>query len=144
VAEFWDWYDAVLGALTPSWVPSYQADLVPAVSVGPADTELVIEAMEYTTRSFPLTARRRLALIPSTGGAVTARTVTASVDNLDGTETLTLNAAAGATITAGYGLLSFLRLMCLADDPVTLEWSHLGHAHTTLGFREEPYAVAVP
>jgi len=144
VATVWDWYDAVLGALTPSWVPSWQADLVPAADVGPADTALVIEACDYTARSFPLAARRRLALLASTGGSVVARTVTNAVDNLDGTETLTLNAAAGVTLTPRHGLVSFRRLMVLEDDPVTLDWLTAGRARAALAFREEPYAVAAP
>lgn len=137
VADFWTWYDAVLGALTPSWVPNWQAALRLASAATAADNTLTIKAVNYTDRWFPDESRRHLALIASPSSIVHRR-VTNAVDNLDGTETLTLDAVTGVALSPSYSLVALMHYARLADDPVTVVWDGPEHASVDLRFTELP------
>jgi hypothetical protein len=63
--------------------------------------------------------------------------VTDAIDNGDGTETLTLEAAP-ASRSRSTTMLAYLVLARLADDDVELLWYHYGVAETTLRFVELP------
>jgi hypothetical protein len=65
---------------------------------------------------------------------VTHCTVTGSVDNGNGTETLTLNTAAPSTTS----LVSWLRKVRLAEDTLTIAWQNSALASCTL------HAVEIP
>lgn len=137
IADLWDWYDDRAGRLNPCWVPTFQADLIPTGAIASGDTSLTVSYCGYTVYQFPDESRKHLALIQP-DGTVVHRRVTASVDNGDGTETLTLDDAAGADLAAGYGLVSFMRYCRLAEDVLEVPYTRQGFAEVTLQFREIP------
>lgn len=142
LTELRTWFAAVQGQYGACWVPSYQADLVPAAGDGPAvlaalagATTLTLPlgpAGGYTERLFPHEARRHVAAFAADGTVTHLRVTDATADAT--TETLTLS----APLPAGTVLLSWLRYMRLADD--TLELSRVTATVTecTLRFVELP------
>lgn len=138
------WYDSVEGAATAFWMPSYQRDLRLAVDTAAASATVVIQRAGYVTHLFPFEARRHLAFI-AYSGTVIHRRVTAAVDDGAGagTETLTLDAALTNGWLAGYGsgILSVLRLVRLAEDPLQVRHLRAGVAEVTLALRELPGEV---
>ena len=96
IAALVSWFHSVRGAYRAFWWPTWHADMIPVGEIS-GDT-LTIAWMGYTARLFEFEARRHLAFIPYTG-AVLHRRVIDAVDNEDGTETLTLNAAVAGTIS---------------------------------------------
>lgn len=140
VRALWTWYAGRIGALNPTWVPSFQLDVSPTGTIQPTDTTITIQAIDYTARLFPHEARRHLALIPAVG-QVTHRRVTAAVNNGNGTETLTLDAQAGVTLGTGYGLVAVLRYARLAEDALEVGWQHPELAQAAPRFQELPWAV---
>lgn len=131
VASVVAWFDGLKGSLAAFYLPSYMADLTVVSGLG--TTSLVITDIDYTSRLFPLANRKHLACI-TPSGAVTHCTVTASVDNGNGTETLTLNTAAPSTTS----LVSWLRKVRLAEDTLTIAWQNSALASCTL------HAVEIP
>jgi hypothetical protein len=138
------WYDSVYGACRTCWLPSYQHDLVPATDMAAESDTLVIRRIGYTDRLFPSLARRHLAFLTFAGG-LTHRVVTAAVDDgaAAGTETLTLDDTVATAYPADRtgGMISVLRLVRLADDPVEVAHHRAGLAETELAFRERPGEV---
>lgn len=137
VRTWWQFYEGRLGALSACWLPSYAADLVPTATVLNTDTSITVVATGYPSLAFPDEARRHLALI-APNGTVVHRRVTAAVDNGNGTETLTLDAAAGVTLPFPEGMLSYCHYARLADDVVELAWLSPEVAEATLTWREVP------
>jgi len=134
--DLWAWYDSVLGALTPSWVPSWQAAAQLSAAVASASNTLVIRAMGYTARWFPDESRRHLAIITAPD-VIAHRRVTEAVDNGDGTETLTLNAVVGVNLRAET-LVSLMHYARLEQDALALVWQDPDLATAELRFRELP------
>jgi len=111
----------VRGRQKPFLLSTYQHDLVAASN--PAGTSLIVEgppttgAADYVTDWWPSLAHRRLHIV-DTAGASSYRAVTAAVDNLDGTQTLTI-----ASLTATVARISFLELCRFDTDEVVTEYS---------------------
>jgi hypothetical protein len=125
------WFDGLKGSLAAFYLPSYQQDLTVVSGLG--TTSLVISNIAYTSRLFPLANRKHLACI-TPSGAVTHCTVTGSVNNGNGTETLTLNTASPSTAS----LVSWLRKVRLAEDTLSVAWYHNTQATCTLRVVEIP------
>lgn len=140
IAALDTWFDSVKGRFTSFWMPTYVADLKLTADVGSSDTTITISAMGYTARYFPNEPRRHLAFI-SADGTITARRVTASVDNGDGTETLTIASSLGSAFPRSAGLLSFLLLLRLADDEITVTRSAAAFGECVLSCLELPAEV---
>lgn len=143
IREFRAWLDARKGRAVPTWVPTWQQDLSLASDLGAADTEMVIRECGYTTDLFSSPARRHLAFV-SPGGAIACREITDSVDNGDGTETLTLASAVGSAFLAGgpgAGLVSFLTLCRLESDAAEIHYLTPTLAECALRFVEIPDEV---
>lgn len=138
------WYDSVEGAATAFWIPSYQRDLRLAVDTAAASDTVVIQRAGYVSHLFPFEARRHLGFV-GYDGSVIHRRVTAAVDDGAGagTETLTLDAVLTNGWLAGYGsgIVSVLRLVRLAEDPITIRHLRAGVAEVTLALRELPDEV---
>lgn len=135
VATLWSWYDRVLGALGAVWVPSWHDALTLAAPVADDATAFVVAASDYTALQFPRVSRRQLAIVGA-DGAVSRRLITASVDNGDGTETLTTDLAPFRALTPGLDMLAQLRTMRLTDDAVEVAWLAPDYAEATLAFTE--------
>jgi hypothetical protein len=109
-----DWFDGVRGSWKSFYWPTGQYDMTPTATTS---TSMTILSIGYTARLFPIAARRMLAFTGWDGASV-LRTVTASIDNGDGTETLALSAAPPGS----YAAVSLALLMRVADDTITYSW----------------------
>jgi predicted phosphodiesterase len=85
--------------------------------------------------------RRYLAFIPTDGTANVYRKVTASVDNGDGTETLTLDTSTGKAFPMASTQVSFLVFARLASDEPEIHWISTDLATAILEVEEIPAEV---
>lgn len=118
LSEFYGWMDARQGKQSPVWVASEENDLEVTARSG---NNATINHIGYAARYNVHSARRHLAF-KKTDGSVVYKMVTAAVDNLDGTETLTV---AGAPALVDIAKTSFLRL-CTAPDQFELKYHRDG------------------
>lgn len=135
---------ALRGRLVPCWIPTWMFDLSLTVDRASGDSSLIIEACDYT-RWYAVAdfGRRHLAVIlPGNPHTIIPRRVTSAVDNLDGTETLTLNTTLGVAVPAA-SVVSFLTLCRLASDDVTVRWLDYAAAEVELPLREIPREAPV-
>jgi hypothetical protein len=128
------------GRFRPFWIPSWAADLVLAQDVAATDAGIKIEQMFYSRFYFPSKARRYVALIPATGGGAgkVYRHIIAAVDNGDGTETLTFDAAVGVYFPAASTMVSLLGFVRLGADDLEIEWENTELAYCNLAIQELP------
>lgn len=133
IASLLTWFHGVRGALAPFWWPTWQTDLILAAPIAGATLTIVFTG--YSARLFPFEARRHLAFIPL-AGAIIHRRVLAAVDNEDGTETLTLNAA----VVGDFSFVSFL-LYVRGSDALELAWGSDETAEARLTLTELPREV---
>jgi hypothetical protein len=142
ITDFLHWFAERRGAYKEFWVPTWRRDFQLVSGALAAATTLTVYDTDYTTLGFPLESRKHLAVIVAANGARTVypRRITASVDNGDGTETLTLESAVGVDLDT-HVVLSHLLLCRLADDRADIEWMHKGAAETRLRFVEIPRQV---
>lgn len=137
------WFEStVYGMQKAFWVASYNFDLEPIDDVLPGTFSLDIKYVGYTERFFPYEYRRHLAGIAK-NGAITHVRVEASVDNGDGTETLTLSGGIGIQDSAKNAQISFLKLVRNASDDLTIKYHNPGGAlaECTLSLIELPHEV---
>jgi hypothetical protein len=122
IDEFWDWYDTVLGAFLPFWMPTYQRDFVPLASIGAADLTFNIRDRGYSDLEFPDVNRRTLVAVLANHTLI-KRDIAEAISNGDGTETLTLSSALGVAFTQGRanGICHLLHCR-LNDDKVSVGW----------------------
>jgi hypothetical protein len=140
VASFRAFIDRRRGRLTPFWVPTWDQDLLLAHDVAAADTTIKVAASGYTRYQFPAVSRRDLAFISRAGSLVYAR-ATGSVENGDGTETITFASPIGANLPASKTMISFLVLCRLDQDAIDLEWTSSDHADAVVATAEVPREV---
>jgi hypothetical protein len=129
------------GQLNPFWIPTWDQDLVLNQDVGAADSGIVIKSEFYSRFFFPAEARRFIAFIPMDGSGNVYAKITAAVDNGNGTETLTLGALTGKTFPAATTMVSFLTLVRLEADRVSIKWDSTDHAESLLSLQEVPREV---
>lgn len=128
---FWSWYDGVLGALIPSWIPSWQEDFTLASPLGAGDTNVTVSAVGYV-----LHADRKYLAIVQHPGALAVREILAAT-SAGPNEILQLASSGGLALTPATGhLLSLARYARLQEDPVELAWHRPALAETTLRFIE--------
>lgn len=126
------------GQLNPFWIPTWDQDLVLSANIGVTDTGIVIESEFYSRFFFPNPARRFIAFIPTDGSGNIYREITASQDNGNGTESLTLDSPTGKAFTVGNVMISFLTLARCASDDNEIEWLTADHAEVNLELQEVP------
>lgn len=126
------------GQLNPFWIPTWDQDLVLFQDVLSTDSGIRIKSVFYTRFLFPTPARRFIAFIPIDGSGNVYGKITASHDNGDGTENLTLEVATGKNFGKGSTMISFLTLARLASDSVAIKWSSSEHADAQLELQEVP------
>lgn len=129
------------GRQIPFWIPTWDQDLVLVEDVGSTDTAIRIASEFYTRFFFPNKARRYLAFIPTDGSGNVYAKITGSVDEGDGTELLTLEAATGKNFSKSQTQVSFLTLARLDSDDVEIDWFNSDQAQSTLQLREVPREV---
>jgi hypothetical protein len=119
----------VLGRQGAFLLPTWGPDLL--VSVQPTTTALRVttspvhtDAVNYVTDLFPSAAHRHLQL-RMTDGSIIYRKVNSAVDNGDGTQTLTLDAAVDTSgANPDVSVISLLETCRLADDEVTFTYKN--------------------
>jgi hypothetical protein len=129
------------GQLIPFWIPTWDQDLVLAQDVSSTDTGIKIRSEFYSRFFFPSEARRFIAFIPMDGSGNVYGKITGAVDNGDGTETLTLEALTGKIFPAASTMVSFLTLVRLEADRVSIKWDSADHAEALLALQEVPREV---
>lgn len=133
--------DARKGRLTACWVPTYCWDLSMTQDELSTSASLRVTNVGYGTLLFPYTARKYLAVVQG-NGTFLRRKVSLVTDNLDGTETLSLDAQHGVTLAAASTLVCYLTLCRLDQDLVPIRWIGGGeHAEASIPFREVPREV---
>jgi hypothetical protein len=136
-AAFRDFVYRRAGSLVPFWVPTWREDLTVAQLANSGDSGIVVNACGYTSRMFPDRARRYIAI--RNGQSWIFRKVT-SASSAGATETLTLDAQLGASISAG-AVVSFLVLCRMSDDAASIDWQTTKFAEATTRFTELPKEV---
>jgi hypothetical protein len=126
------------GQLNSFWVPTWDQDLLLAGNIGASDGAFNIESEFYSRFFFPNPARHFIAFIPTDGSSNVYREVTASEDNGNGTETLTLDSPTGKAFAAATTMVSFLTLARLASDNTEIGWMNADLAEASLAFQELP------
>lgn len=102
------------------WVPSWNADLQLASSIGSAETTMTVEWCGYTVFGRKQVNRRDIR-IELLDGTVLYRRITDSAEAGE-TEVLTIDSAPGAAITPGsVRVISFLSYAQMASDAVEIE-----------------------
>lgn len=127
------------GRAVPFWVPSWRVDLPLNADIGANDPSISIVASDYTKYLFNDTnARRHLAFMLNIGQSFVYRKVTATQDNGNGTETLTLETSLGVSAPTASTFISFLYFVRLdVDNPETV-WHNLTVAEAALPIIELP------
>lgn len=126
---------ALNGKRNSLWVPTWLDDLVLASSMGSGATAMVVAWSGYAARIAQATNRRDLR-VELVNGTVLYRRIMASVDNGNGTETLTLNAALGVAVTpAQVAQVSFMALCRSDSDQYEIGWWRGDQADVTTAWR---------
>jgi hypothetical protein len=126
MADFFGWLDTRLGQSTPLWVVSWENDLQ-AVSGG--GSTLTIQSIGYTQRYNLHSARRDVCFILN-DSTFTCLRVTGTVDNLDGTETLSFDGS--VPTLADVNRISWLKYCRLQGDEIEIEWHRASSSGRTL------------
>jgi hypothetical protein len=132
---------ARFGKLNPFWIPTWDQDLYMAQDAVINDTGIKIQSEFYTRFMFPNKARRDVALIPYDSTGNVYRRVTASIDNGDGTETLTFDSILPKAFPAAKTMVSFLVFARLDSDDIEIEWMNSDLAQTVVEITELPREV---
>lgn len=129
------------GRFAPFWQPTWDADLVLASPAASSSSVLNIKSMNYTRFFFPDPARRFLALLDRRGVANRYVQVNGSIDNGDGTESLTLASPLTADVPTDSTMISFLTFSRLTDDRASILWESTEFATAVLGIQELPREI---
>lgn len=122
IDEFWSFYDSILGACEPFWLPTFQRDFVPVGTIGAADVVFDIQDRQYTDFEFPDPCRRKLAFVFS-DGTILKREITDAESNGDGTEQITINAALGQSfVQRRSNGICYLLYGRLSEDKMSMAW----------------------
>jgi hypothetical protein len=138
------------GRARPVWVPTFFIDMRPTADIGASDTTITIEkvgvsqyvnmAVDSTHPEHQYPGRRDLCIALRDGGVLFTR-INAAVDNLDGTETLTLAADLGVPVAvSSIKRVSFMTLMRLDQDRVEInhQTDNTGVATSVVSFITTP------
>lgn len=132
-----EFVDARRGRARPFWMLAWQQDLELSADLAPGAGALTVRERGYTSMIFPAgNGRRHVAVRGLPGGAFHYRKVTASVDNGDGTETLTLDATVPDALPAATTFTTFLRFSRLEEDEQRIDWAGGHYASCLLPMRE--------
>lgn len=136
------------GRLRPFWVPTWRPDLTLAADyIDPSDTlEVVyVQASRLTAAIAQDSRRNHLVVIRPDGTPLQPFSWNAMVDNLDGTETLTLTNRPGQTLLeADRYMLSWLQLMRLDTDEPMVTWFNPDLAEVTFPVVTVPRETPAP
>lgn len=141
IDDFWTWYDTILGACEPFWLPTYQRDFVPIAAVGSSDVAFSIQDRGYRDFEFPDPLRRQIAFVLA-DGTFLKREITDAVLAAPN-ETITINAALGQEFTQRRNNGICYLLYCrLTEDKVAMDW--WDHETATVEFSVTELREAAP
>lgn len=140
IAKFRAFVQRRLGQQRPFWALTWDADLNLSAIATSGSAVLRIENVSYTRFFFPNLSRRYLALVPQGGGSIRYVQVTGSVDNGDGTESLTLSANLTADVPVNT-MISFLTFCRMASDSSSIAWDSTELAEASIAIAEIPKEV---
>lgn len=136
IDDFWDWYESILGACEPFWLPTYQRDFVPLLTIGAADTTFDIQDRGYTDFEFVDTLRQQIAFVFG-DGTIIKRQITAAESNGDGTETITINTELGQEFVQRRNTgICYLLYGRLSEDTIKMDWWQYNIAEVDFTFVE--------
>lgn len=116
------WLQARAGRLTPIWVPSFTADLMPAAPIVQNDPDITIESVLYHRFLLESPGSRHVR-IRLTDGAIYYRRIIAAASVDAATETLTLDSALDRTVQPDeVVMISYMQKSRLAADAVEISW----------------------
>jgi hypothetical protein len=130
---------ARFGRLRPFWLPTWDQDLVMSQDALLGDSGIKIKSEFYTRFMFPNNSRRYVALIPFDSSGNVYRKILTSLDNCDGTETLSFDSTLPKAFPAANTIVSFLIFARLDSDDAEIEWMNNDLAQTTLEMTEVPF-----
>lgn len=146
LGELLGWFKYRAGRRVPLWVPSFQRDFkVTEKFTGSIDTTFKVEFMGYSANYAQNEARRDIAFIKS-DGTIICRRITNSLDNENGTETLTVNSALGGEYNTDFDRVSFLFPSRLDHDRLELTykgWSRGGAVEAMIRFVTLAHEIVV-
>lgn len=126
---------ALNGKRNSLWVPTWLDDLTIVGNMTSSATAMPVAWSGYAAHIAQATNRRDLR-IELASGAVVYRRIMASADNGNGTETLTLDAGIGTSITpAAVAQVSFMGLCRSDSDQFELGWWRGDYADVTTAWR---------
>jgi hypothetical protein len=132
IADYRAWLAARAGRLNPTWVASSQRDILPAATIGAADTAITITNIGYAGLGSPPVGRRDI-MLETLAGARYYRRITAAVAIDAGTEQITLDSPLGGAIApASIAQVCFLRLSRLGADAVEIAHHYEGVAESRI------------
>lgn len=137
------WIAQRRGRAVPFWLPPWQREFELAEDVVSGASSILIKSIGYAANLFPGTGARRHLCFRSPDGTFTFADCGAAVDNLDGTETLTLVDPIGADVPKDTPA-GFRRFMRLDSDSISISFEGPEHAEITLPLRELPNEAPAP
>lgn len=138
IQTYRDFIAARRGCAVPVWVPSWRQDFVLATAISLGATALPVLRIAYTKYSFPIAARRFLAVIMADRTMYYRKVLTAT--DSGATEALNIDSGLPVQVPAS-ATISQLALCRLADDTPELLWQSRDVAEVTLNFTELPLEV---
>jgi len=137
--EFGEWLDflyARAGQIAPVWIPTYAEDFELVQNILPGDVGIRVTDWDYDVYYNVAASRRDISIITVSGTMINRR-INSVTNNGDGTQTLTLDATVGQSLTiAQVDRISFLRCCRLASDEVQIEYETDTVMSTTVKFQE--------
>lgn len=130
--------ESCLGRGVPFWLQTWEEDFTLASDHVADSIALTVLGASYSALVFPNGRQRRHIGVRAPGGAFNYRQIMNAVDNLDGTETLTLSASITDALPAAGTFISFLRYSRLDTDTPEIEWDGGYYARCLLPVRELP------
>lgn len=126
---------ALNGKRNSLWVPTFLDDLAVVGNMASGATAMPVAWSGYASQIAQATNRRDLR-IELASGAVLYRRILASMDNGNGTETLTLDASLGVSVTpAQVAQVSFMGLCRSDSDQYEIGWWRWDYADVTTAWR---------
>lgn len=126
---------ALNGKRNSLWVPTWLDDLTPVASMTPSATAMRVAWSGYAAHVAQAINRRDVR-VELTSGAVLYRRIVASVDNGDGTETLTLDNGLGVAVAPHQvAQVSFMGLCRSDSDQFEIGWWRWDYADVTTAWR---------
>ena len=138
VKQIRDWFDARKGAAVPFWLPTYQRDLQATLPLETLPNFITVANVGYTRFVWSMgNARRNIVVIQPDGSKYYYKVTSAAVNDVAGTETLTLDRSLGISASTDV-MISHLVLCRLSEDSGQFLYTTPGICELQLTLNELP------